>query len=236
MTKFSKKLSIIIPVYNEKNTIEKVLDKITKITDVKKEIIVVDDSSDDGSYEILKINKKKITKLIHHSRNLGKGAAIKSAKKFITGDIVIIQDADLEYDPNDYRKLLTQIQKGYRVVYGSRVLKKNRYLSKNFSSFIRIFFNHVLTIISNLLNNQKLTDAHTCYKMFSSDVFMSIKLKENDFSFCPEVTTKLALKNIKIKEVPINYYGRDYKEGKKIKAFDGLKAIFVLIKYRFFSK
>jgi glycosyltransferase involved in cell wall biosynthesis len=235
MTKFSKKLSIIIPVYNEKNTIEKVLDKITKITDVKKEIIVVDDSSDDGSYEILKINKKKITKLIHHSRNLGKGAAIKSAKKFITGDIVIIQDADLEYDPNDYRKLLTQIQKGYSVVYGSRVLKKNRYLSKNFSSFIRIFFNHVLTIISNLLNNQKLTDAHTCYKMFSSDVFMSIKLKENDFSFCPEITTKIAKKNIIIKEIPIKYFGRGYNQGKKIKFMDGIRAIITLFKYKFFN-
>ena len=235
MTKFSKKLSIIIPVYNEKNTIEKVLDKITKITDVKKEIIVVDDFSDDGSYEILKINKKKITKLIHHSRNLGKGAAIKSAKKFITGDIVIIQDADLEYDPNDYRKLLTQIQKGYRVVYGSRVLKKNRYLSKNFSSFIRILFNHVLTIISNLLNNQKLTDAHTCYKMFSSDVFMSIKLKENDFSFCPEITTKIAKKNIIIKEIPIKYFGRGYNQGKKIKFIDGIRAIITLFKYKFFN-
>jgi len=235
MTKFSKKLSIIIPVYNEKNTIEKVLDKITKITDVKKEIIVVDDFSDDGSYEILKINKKKITKLIHHSRNLGKGAAIKSAKKFITGDIVIIQDADLEYDPNDYRKLLTQIQKGYRVVYGSRVLKKNRYLSKNFSSFIRIFFNHALTIISNLLNNQKLTDAHTCYKMFSSDVFMSIKLKENNFSFCPEITTKIAKKNIIIKEIPIKYFGRSYNQGKKIKFMDGIRAIITLFKYKFFN-
>lgn len=235
MTKFSKKLSIIIPVYNEKNTIEKVLDKITKITYVKKEIIVVDDFSDDGSYEILKINKKKITKLIHHSRNLGKGAAIKSAKKFITGNIVIIQDADLEYDPNDYRKLLTQIQKGHKVVYGSRVLKKNRYLSKNFSSFIRIFFNHFLTIISNLLNNQKLTDAHTCYKMFSSDVFMSIKLKENDFSFCPEITTKIAKKNIIIKEIPIKYFGRSYNQGKKIKFMDGIRAIITLFKYKFFN-
>ena len=122
MTKFSKKLSIIIPVYNEKKTIEKVLDKITKITDVKKEIIVVDDFSDDGSYEILKINKKKITKLIHHSRNLGKGAAIKSAKKFITGDIVIIQDADLEYNPNDYPLLLNPFfDDDADVVYGSRL-------------------------------------------------------------------------------------------------------------------
>ena len=235
MSKFSKKLSIIIPVYNEKNTIEKVLDKISKIKDVKKEIIVVDDFSDDGSYEILRANKKKISKLIHHTRNLGKGAAIKSAKKLITGNIVIIQDGDLEYDPGDYLKLLTQIQKGYKVVYGSRVLKKNRYLSKNFSSFIRIFFNHALTIISNVLNNQKLTDAHTCYKMFSSEVFMSIKLKENDFSFCPEITTKIAKKNIIIKEIPIKYRGRSYNDGKKIKFMDGIKAIITLFKYRFFK-
>jgi dolichol-phosphate mannosyltransferase len=234
MIKSNNKLSIIIPVYNEKNTVEKILNKIYNLKDIKKEIIVVDDASYDGSSNILKNNISKIDKLIHHKKNLGKGAAIKSAQKLVKGNIVIIQDADLEYDPNDYRKLLYFINKGYKVVYGSRVLGKNRYLLKNFSSITRIFFNHILTVISNLLNNQRLTDAHTCYKMFTSDVFLKIRLSENNFSFCPEITTKIGLKKIKIKEVAINYRGRDYEEGKKIRLIDGVKAIITLFKYRFF--
>jgi len=235
MIRFKKKLSIIIQVYNEKNTIEKLLNKIHKLSHIKKEIIVVDDASSDGSTNILKKNKNKFTKLIHHKKNLGKGAAIKTAKKFVKGNVVIIQDADLEYNPSDYFKLLHFINKGYKVVYGSRVLGRNRYLLKNFSSIIRIFFNHMLTVISNLLNNQRLTDAHTCYKMFASDVFLKIELKENDFSFCPEITTKIGLLKIKIKEVPIKYNGRDYDEGKKIRLIDGIKAIITLFKYRFFQ-
>jgi dolichol-phosphate mannosyltransferase len=146
---------------------------------------------------------------------------------------VTIQDADLEYDPKDYYKLLRFVNKGYKVVYVSRVLGKNKYLLKNFSSITRIFFNHIFTIISNLLNNQKLTDAHTCYKMFTSDIFLKIILKENDFSFCPEITTKIELKKIKIKEVPINYSGRNYDDGKNIRLIDGIKAVTTLIKYRF---
>lgn len=234
MIKFNGKLSIIIPVYNEQNTIQKILDKIYRLTFIRKQIIVVDDGSNDDTINILKKNFKKISKLIYHSKNLGKGAAIKSAVKYINGDVVIIQDADLEYDPRDYQKLLNCIKKGHKVVYGSRVLGKKRYLIKNFSSVMRIFFNHILTIISNFLNNQTLTDAHTCYKMFTTDIFLNITLKENGFSFCPEVTTKIGLKKIKIKETPINYYGRDYSEGKKIKFIDGIKAIITLFKYRFF--
>ena len=145
------------------------------------------------------------------------------------------QDGDLEYDPSDYYKLLKEIYNGNEVVYGSRVLGKNRYLANNFSSKLRIFYNHALTIISNTLNNQDLTDAHTCYKMFRSSVFLKIKLKEKDFSFCPEITTKIGLKKIKIKEVPIKYFGRSYEEGKKIKFTDGIKALLTLIKYRFFA-
>ena len=235
MIKFNNKLSIIIPVYNEKNTIEKLLNKIHKLRNIKKEIIVVDDASNDGSGKILKKNKNKINKLIYHKKNLGKGAAIKSAQKFVKGNVVIIQDADLEYDPADYYKLLHFINKGYKVVYGSRVLGKNRYLLKNFSSVIRIFFNHILTVISNFLNNQRLTDAHTCYKMFESDIFLKIMLEEKDFSFCPEITTKIGLLKIKIKEVPIKYSGRNYNEGKKIRLIDGVKAIITLFKYRFFQ-
>ena len=235
MIKFKKKLTIIIPIYNEKNTIEKLLKKIHKLKDIKKEIIAIDDASDDGSNDILKKNKNRITKLIYHQKNLGKGAAIKSAQRFVKGSVVIIQDADLEYDPRDYYKLLYFINRGFKVVYGSRVLGKNRYLLKNFSSIIRILFNHILTILSNLLNNQELTDAHTCYKMFTSDVFRKINLEENGFSFCPEITTKIAVRKIKIKEVPIKYNGRNYNEGKKIKIVDGIKAVIALFKYRFFK-
>ena len=235
MNYYFKKLSIIIPLYNEKKTIKKLLYKINNLKSFKKEIIVVDDASTDGSVDILRKNRKLITKIIYHKKNKGKGAAIKSAKNFVSGDVIIIQDADLEYNPNDYIKLLNYIKVGYKVVYGSRVLGTNRYLLKNFSSFIRIFFNHILTILSNILNNQNLTDAHTCYKMFRSEIFSKIKLEEDDFSFCPEITTKVGLKKIKIKEVSIRYNGRSYEEGKKIKFIDGIKAVYVLFKYRFFQ-
>ena len=235
MKYYKKKLSIIIPVYNEKKTIEKLLKKINQLNDINKEIIVVNDASNDGTKIVLQKNKTLYSSLINHKKNLGKGAAIKSAQKKVKGDIVIIQDGDLEYDPRDYYKMLKLIDKNNKVIYGSRVLGKNRYLSKNFTSLIRIFFNHVLTIISNVLNNQNLTDAHTCYKMFLKDVFLDIKLKEDGFSFCPEVTTKIALKKIKIKEVPIRYRGRTYDEGKKINFTDGIEAILTLLKYRFFK-
>lgn len=236
MNNFKKKMSIIIPVYNEKTTIEKLLKKINQLDDIDKEIIVVNDGSTDGTKIILEKNKKNFSILINHKKNLGKGAAIKSAQKLIKGAVVLIQDADLEYDPRDYYKMLNLINKKNKVVYGSRVLGKNRYLTKNFSSLSRVFFNHILTIISNILNNQNLTDAHTCYKMFEKKVFLDIKLNEDDFSFCPEITTKIALKKIDIKEVAIRYNGRTYEEGKKINFIDGFKAILTLFKYRFFVK
>ena len=235
MLKFKKILTIIIPVYNEKKTIKKILNKIHKLKNLKKEIIVVNDASTDGTKEVLQKNKIFFTHLVNHKKNQGKGAAIQTAQKLVKGEIVIIQDGDLEYDPSDYYKLLKEIYNGNEVVYGSRVLGKNRYLANNFSSTLRIFYNHALTIISNTLNNQDLTDAHTCYKMFRSSVFLKIKLKEKDFSFCPEITTKIGLKKIKIKEVPIKYFGRSYEEGKKIKFTDGIKALLTLIKYRFFA-
>ena len=234
MFKFNKKLTIIIPVYNEIKTIERILTKIYKLKDLKKEIIVINDASTDGTKEVLQKNKKKITYLVNHKKNQGKGAAIQTAQKLVKGDVVIIQDGDLEYEPSDYYKLLKEIYNGNEVVYGSRVLGKKRYLTHNFSSILRVFYNHALTIISNTLNNQDLTDAHTCYKMFTSSVFLKIKLKEKDFSFCPEITTKIGLKKIKIKEIPIKYFGRSYEEGKKIKFIDGIKALLTLFKYRFF--
>ena len=229
-------LTVIIPVFNEINTIEPLLIKVLKNT-IDKQIIVVDDHSSDGTRELL-INKfkNKIDKIIFHQKNLGKGAAIKSAQKYIIGKYTIIQDADLEYDPSDYFSLISEAEKNeFQAVYGSRVLNKNMHTNiKNFSHQIRIWGNIFLTFLSNKINNQKLTDAHTCYKLFNSNLFKSINLKENDFSFCPEITTKLSYRNIIIKEVPINYKGRTYNDGKKIKSSDGLKAIFVLLKYKFF--
>tara|TARA_B100001057_G_scaffold198301_1_gene198910 strand:- start:1694 stop:2401 length:708 start_codon:yes stop_codon:yes gene_type:complete len=231
------KLSVIIPVYNECQTIEKLINKVIQ-TNLDLQIIVIDDSSTDGTKDILltKCNHL-INELILHDKNLGKGAAIKNAQKKINGDCVIIQDADLEYDPNDYHNLIKPIlDKSYKVVYGSRVLGKNRYQIKNFTSIIRIFANHILTIVSNIVNSQSLTDAHTCYKVFSGDLFKSIKLDEDGFNFCPEITTKISNLNIEIKELPINYQGRSYKEGKKIKFYDGIEAIYTIIKYKFLKK
>jgi len=222
---------ILIPSY-EPN--KKLINLITELKKKTSNILVIDDGSGELFASIYEeIESMRIT-VVKHEVNQGKGAAIQTAKKLLKGDIVIIQDGDLEYEPNDYNKLLKAIYEGHDVVYGSRVLGKNRYLLKNFSSVLRIFSNHLLTIISNILNAQNLTDAHTCYKMFKSDIFLKIKLKEKGFSFCPEITTKIGLKKIKIKEVPIKYFGRGYNEGKKINFMDGIKAILTLIKYRFF--
>tara|TARA_B100000242_G_C42990150_1_gene459650 strand:+ start:120 stop:818 length:699 start_codon:yes stop_codon:yes gene_type:complete len=228
------KLSIIIPVFNEVNTIEKIINKIHLQSIKNFEIIIVDDCSTDGTREILKSKiRPKVKKIIYHKNNRGKGSAIITAKNYIKGDIVIIQDADLEYDPKDYKKLIFPIlKKKTRVVYGTRVKKNKRYNSKNFISLSRIFFNHVLTIFSNFLNNQNLTDAHTCYKTFESKLFKRIKLEEEDFAFCPEVTSKISKLNEKILEVPINYKGRSKAQGKKIGLIDGFRAIYVIIKYR----
>jgi dolichol-phosphate mannosyltransferase len=229
------KLSIIIPCFNEINNIKKIISLIHEQKNINKEIILVDDYSSDGSRQLIKESLyKKVNKVIYHRKNLGKGACIKSALKKVTGDIILIQDADLEYSPSDYKKLIRPIiKKRSLVVYGSRVLYKNRYKTKGFISLFRILANHILTIISNTINNQKLTDAHTCYKVFHKNILNSIKLKENDFSFCPELTTKISKINVKIIEVQIKYNGRNYKEGKKINFFDAIKALIVLLKYRF---
>jgi glycosyltransferase involved in cell wall biosynthesis len=230
-----KLLTVIIPVYNESKTITKILDKVIK-TKISKQIIVVDDCSTDNSKKKISNFKSKIYKIIIHKKNLGKGAAIQSAQKFIKGKYTIIQDADLEYNPNDYFKILKRINhKSINAVYGSRVLGKKRYKLKNFTSLSRIFFNHILTLLSNIINNQRLTDAHTCYKLFDSKIFKKIKLNENGFAFCPEITTKISNLNIKIFEVPISYKGRSYDEGKKISYKDGIEAVYALFKYKFFK-
>ena len=231
------RLSVIIPVYNEVNTIEQIVKRVRSQRIKNLQIIIVDDCSIDGTKTILK-NKlcNYVYKIIYHKKNIGKGGAIRSAQKLINGNVVIIQDADLEYNPKDFKKLIKPIiLKKSKVVYGTRVTKNNRYNSNNFTSLYRIFFNHLLTLFSNILNNQKLTDAHTCYKVFDAKLFKSLKLEENDFAFCPEVTSKVSKLGYKILERRISYNGRTSEEGKKIGIFDGFRAIYVLIKYNLFK-
>ena len=226
-------LTIIVPAYNEKKSISRIIDQINEKIIYTKQIIVIDDFSNDGTKDVIQ-NLSNIDKIIFHQRNLGKGAAIKSAIPFIKGNIVAIQDADLEYDPEDLNKLAKEIlDQKTNVAYGSRVLNKKRYGNNNFISNFRIFGNHVLTILSNLFNNQQLTDAHTCYKVFKKETFLKLNLKENDFAFCPEVNTKISLLNEKIIELPISYKGRSVQEGKKIRFKDALKALLTIIKYKY---
>jgi len=224
-----------MPCYNEKNTIKQIVNKILSLKNINIQIIIVDDCSTDGTKEILKNDiGNKVDKIIYHEINKGKGAAIKSAMSSIKGEIVLIQDADLEYDPNDYFNLLKPFsQNDVNVVYGSRVLGRNKNQKFNFFKNYRIFGNYLLTKMSNIINNQNITDAHTCYKVLRKDIFFKINLEEDDFSFCPEVTTKLSKINEKIIEVPISYTGRETKDGKKIRFKDAIKAFKTLIKYRF---
>ena len=231
------KLSIIIPIFNEENTIIQILDKIEKQNYIKKQIILIDDYSSDETLSLIQNYKfKSEFKIIKHKKNKGKGSCVISAKDYIDGDFVIIQDADLEYNPKDYLKMLTMfINENLKCLYGSRVMGKNRYIQKNFTSNFRIFANHVLTIITNLLYRQRLTDAHTCYKLFDVKLFKSINLKEKRFAFCPEISAKVAKKKIFIKECQIQYNGRSIKEGKKIKFIDGIAALWALLKYKFYE-
>lgn len=233
MIKFKKKLSIIIPVYNEKNTIEKLLNKIHKLTDIKKEIIVVDDASHDGSADILRKNKNKITKLIHHKKNMGKGSAIRSGIKLATGSVILIQDADLEYNPNDYKVLLQPfIETDADVVYGTR-FKGGKYSRLHF--FWHYLANKILTTITNVVTNLNISDMETGYKLFRSEVIKGINLKENSFGIEPEITIKLAKKRCIFYEVPISYNGRSYEEGKKITMLDAFRAIYCIFKYKLFD-
>jgi len=226
-------LSVIIPIYNEKSTILEILKRIEAVdlNDIsfKKEIIIVDDSSIDGTREILKGLENKY-KIIYHSKNQGKGAAILTGLNYVSGDYVIIQDADLEYDPKDYKKLLeTALKNNAEVVYGSRRLKsQNKY--SHLSFYLGGLF---LTWLTKILYGIEITDESTCYKLFKTETIKAIPLKCKRFEFCPEVTAKIAKRKIKIYETPINYSPRHKKEGKKIKWKDGMEAIWVLIKNKF---
>jgi len=223
------KLSVIIPVYNEKDTIK---DIIKKVLDVKleKELIIVDDCSTDGTRNILKgYENKKNFKIFYHKKNKGKGAAIRTGLKGFTGDIIIIQDADLEYNPQDYPKLIRPIIDGKtEVVYGSRFLERKNKHRYN-ANMLGV---KVLTLMANILYNAKITDEPTCYKVFTKKAINSINLKCERFEFCPEVTAKIRKKGYKIKEVPIDYSARSLQEGKKIGWKDGVEAVWTLLKYR----
>ena len=229
------KLTIIIPCYNEKNTIEEILKRINESLKsyelLKFEVLIVDDFSNDGTKDVLKnfTNNEKI-QIFYHDDNLGKGAAIHTALKHATGDITIIQDADLEYDPFDYYKLLVPFfETNADIVYGSRFLGGGKYVRIHF--FWHYLANKVLTFICNLFINLNLTDMETGYKVFRTSALKSIDLKEKSFSFEPEVTIKLAKKNYKFFEVPITYNGRSYEEGKKIALKDAFIALKAIILY-----
>ena len=237
INKETLKLSIIIPCYNEKNTIKKLIEKVYQSLKYYKisrfEILVVDDLSNDGTKEILKelTNQEKI-KIYFHDINLGKGAAIHTALKYANGDITIIQDADLEYDPFDYDKLLVPFfEANADIVYGSRFLGGGKYVRIHF--FWHYLANKILTFLCNLFINLNLTDMETGYKVFRTSALKSIDLKEKSFSFEPEVTIKLAKKKYKFFEVPITYNGRSYEEGKKIGIKDAFIALKTIILYSF---
>jgi glycosyltransferase involved in cell wall biosynthesis len=227
-----KILSVVMPVYNEKNTVLKIIDKVLKL-DMVKELIVVDDGSTDGTRDVLNgARPDPRVKLMFHEKNRGKGAALRTGFKAATGDIVTVQDADLEYDPNELMELAKPIEDDMAdVVYGSR-------LSGGRPQRVYMFWhkvgNGLISFTMNLLFNSTLSDIETCYKMFRKEVIKGINIRSNDFSVEPELTAKiLKNKSLRIYEVPISYYGRSYAEGKKISWRDGFGALWAIIKFRF---
>ena len=234
-----KKISIIVPVYNEEKTLVSILDKLVKLDlGMEKEIIIVDDGSKDNSPQIIRDYIKENSKLkklkfkSYQKENGGKGSAIKKGFELATGDIVTIQDADQEYDPEDYKKLIKPIVRGeYSVVYGSRFLRKHKPKYK-----IYFWGNKFLTLITAILYKSRITDMETCYKVFKKEIVKNINLKANKFDMEPEITSKILRRGIKIKELPISYIPRSIDEGKKINWKDGLKAIYTLFYWRFLGK
>lgn len=223
------KLSVIIPVFNERKTIQDILDRVKNV-DIEKELIIVDDGSTDGTRKILeKMDDDDQIKTFYHCENRGKGAAIRTAQSHVSGDIVIIQDADLEYQPEDYPRLIKPIEDGFAdVVYGSRFLGPHRVFM-----FWHYLGNKFLTWLTNVLYNTMLTDMETCYKVFRGEVFRQLPIRSSGFDFEAEITARIFKKKLKVVEVPITHYGRGYREGKKITWRDGLVAIGTLLKYRF---
>jgi len=228
------KLSIIIPCYNEKKYLPYLLELVNNSEVKEKEIILVDDCSNDGTRELIKSGlESKVYKVIYHAKNMGKGAAIQSALKHVTGEMVIIQDADLEYDPIEYPKLMAPILEGKAdVVYGSRFMGEGPHRVHLFWHSIG---NKFLTLLSNMFTNLNLTDMETCYKLFRTEIIKGISLKEKGFGIEPEITAKIARTRCRVYEVGISYFGRTYDEGKKIGWKDGIKALYKIVQYSIFS-
>jgi glycosyltransferase involved in cell wall biosynthesis len=229
------KISVVIPVYNEKNTLHTLLSRVlaAPVGEWEKEVIVVEDYSTDGTREMLKSNPPAGVKVFFHEKNQGKGAALRTGFKVATGDYVLVQDADLEYDPEEYPKLLEPITKyGADVVYGSRFIGDGAHRIVYYWHYLG---NQFLTLLSNMFTNLNLTDMETCYKVIKRSITDSITLEQDRFGFDPEITAKVArIKPIKIFEVGISYNGRTYAEGKKITWKDGFRVVYCIIKYGIF--
>jgi glycosyltransferase involved in cell wall biosynthesis len=228
------KLSIVIPCYNERDLLPQLVSLVKSAPVTDKEIILVDDGSTDGTTDLIRTSvKKEVAKVIYHPGNMGKGAAIRSGLDAVTGDIVLIQDADLEYDPAEYPKLIAPILEGKAdVVFGSRFMGEGPHRVHMFWHYVG---NKLLTVLSNMFTNLNLTDMETCYKVFRAEVIKSITLEQNGFGIEPELTAKVAKLHCRVYEVGISYYGRSYGEGKKITWKDGIKALYVIVRYSLFS-
>ena len=227
------KLSVIIPCYNEIDSLEQLLSKVKEAPVQDKEIILVDDGSNDGTTDLIKNRLAgAVDKVIYHEKNMGKGAAIRSGVAGVSGDMVLIQDADLEYDPMEYPRLIGPITDGQAdVVYGSRFLGEGPHRVHMFWHYAG---NKLLTLFSNMFSNLNLTDMETCYKVFKTEIIKELNIEERGFGIEPELTVKLGRKRCRIYEVGISYYGRSYSEGKKITWKDGFRAIYVILKYSLF--
>ncbi|MBI2194338.1 MAG: glycosyltransferase family 2 protein [Planctomycetes bacterium] len=226
------KLSVVIPVYNEKNTVEEIARRVAAVPlpGLDREIVLVDDGSSDGTRDVLQKLESDLFRVYYHERNRGKGAALRTGFSHCTGDVILIQDADLEYDPLEYPKLLQPILNGNAdVVYGSRFVGAEPHRVLFFWHYMG---NRFLTLLSNMFTNLNLTDMETCYKVFRAEILRQIELKEDRFGFEPEITTKVARKRFRIYEVGISYFGRTYDEGKKIGWKDGVRALYCILKYR----
>ena len=224
-----RRLSVIVPVYDERNTVVEIVRRMRAVDiSLEREFVLVDDGSTDGTREVLRQLADSTVRVVYHEKNQGKGAAIRSGLEHVTGELVLIQDADLEYDPDDWPKLLAPVLRGRaQVVYGSRFTGERRNML-----FLHWIGNRFLSLVTNVLYNTTLSDMETCYKLFDRRVLAGIKLRSSRFDFEPEVTAKVLKQGIRIYEVPISYAGREFHEGKKITWRDGLVALWTLVKYR----